>query len=482
MTQKEKATAYDEAVKRAKKEKEKSRNLGLLEFIEDTFPELRDSEDEKARKELISFLQLPHPQFVGERKQEKWIDWLEKQVPIDEEKVLIGARKDVALSIMNFLNRNTLGMDLSSMECADLESAVIDSDWSKVYDYMKKKLENQGEQKETLKKVPIWKHWKDGIAGNGEGKPIYLVKIGNTHSLKSCLGFECDYIELSELDNLMFEKQNEQIPTDNPGPKFHEGDWTVSNLDGMVRRISEVHFDGYNSYYVINGKSVNFKEYDILHHRWSIEDVKPGDILSNGKMIVIFKKFEEPLYKQHIIAYIGLDNFGRIQITNEHWELGIDKAKPATKEKCDLLFQKMKEYGYTWNSEKKELLKIEEELTDFEKSLKHVMIETLECGDTRNLKADAEMLLRLAQKHTEWSEEDEKMLNSIIENFGDGKTSNMLQEYWLKSLKPQKQWKPSKEQMEALKASYLYWKGITKEIPYAEKLESLYEQLKKLTE
>lgn len=34
-----------------------------------------------------------------------------------------------------------------------------------------------------------------------------------------------------------------------------------------------------------------------------------------------------------------------------------------------------------------------------------------------------------------WSEEDEKMLNSIIEDFGDGKTSNVLQEYWLKSLK-----------------------------------------------
>lgn len=43
------------------------------------FPELKESEDERIRKELIGFLQLPHPQFVGERKQEKWIAWLEKQ-------------------------------------------------------------------------------------------------------------------------------------------------------------------------------------------------------------------------------------------------------------------------------------------------------------------------------------------------------------------------------------------------------------------
>ena len=31
---------------------------------------------------------------------------------------------------------------------------------------------------------------------------------------------------------------------------------------------------------------------------------------------------------------------------------------PATKEQCDILFQKMKESGYMWDSEKKELIKI----------------------------------------------------------------------------------------------------------------------------
>lgn len=47
--------------------------------LEHILPELAESEDERTRKEIISFLQLPHPQFVGERKQEKWIAWLEKQ-------------------------------------------------------------------------------------------------------------------------------------------------------------------------------------------------------------------------------------------------------------------------------------------------------------------------------------------------------------------------------------------------------------------
>lgn len=66
-------------------------------------------------------------------------------------------------------------------------------------------------QEQEPKKVSIWKHWKNGIAGNGEGRQVYLIKTGNTYDLSSCLGFECDYIELSELDDLMLEKQDKHL-------------------------------------------------------------------------------------------------------------------------------------------------------------------------------------------------------------------------------------------------------------------------------
>lgn len=52
------------------------------------------------------------------------------------------------------------------------------------------------------KKTSIWNHWKDGIAGNGEGKLIYLIKDGDDYSLSSVLGHECDYVLLSDLDKL----------------------------------------------------------------------------------------------------------------------------------------------------------------------------------------------------------------------------------------------------------------------------------------
>ena len=97
-------------------------------------------------------------------------------------------------------------------------------------------LEKQGKQNN----VSIWKHWKDGIAGNGEGKLIYLVKSDNTYSLSSCLSFECDYIELSELDKLMVEKQGE------PQDKGEISDeWTEEDINLLGDIILDLECVGY---------------------------------------------------------------------------------------------------------------------------------------------------------------------------------------------------------------------------------------------
>ena len=74
--------AYKEALERARESYRKSIEQGWTcdkEIYEQIFPELRDSEDERIGKEIIQFLQLPHPQFVGKRDHEKWITWLEKK-------------------------------------------------------------------------------------------------------------------------------------------------------------------------------------------------------------------------------------------------------------------------------------------------------------------------------------------------------------------------------------------------------------------
>ena len=139
MTQEEKAKAYDKALEIAKAWCKLDNNDLCNDDLETLFPELKESEDEKIRKDVLAFIRR-EGQHIDKYKWHKWITWLEKQ----------------------------------------------------------------GEKQ---KKVSIWKHWKDGIAGNGEGKQIYLTKTGNIYDISSCLGCECDYIELSELDSLLRDKQ-----------------------------------------------------------------------------------------------------------------------------------------------------------------------------------------------------------------------------------------------------------------------------------
>ena len=142
-------------------------------------------------------------------------------------------------------------------------------------------------------------------------------------------------------------------------PRFKVGDWVVfNNSHNSIYQISEIR----DSYYMLTNThggsmSLSFSQEEFIRP-WTIGDAKDGDILTGGKKIVIFNKLEEPAYKQHIIAYIGLDLSGRLQITEDTWQLGVDKAMPATKEQRDLLFRKMKEAGYEWDEKKKELRKI----------------------------------------------------------------------------------------------------------------------------
>jgi flavodoxin len=78
MTQEDKAKAYDEALERARKWEG---NPAAVDYI---FPKIKESEDEKIRKELISFVRgfiecHDKPYAERDEKYESWLAWLEKQ-------------------------------------------------------------------------------------------------------------------------------------------------------------------------------------------------------------------------------------------------------------------------------------------------------------------------------------------------------------------------------------------------------------------
>lgn len=198
------------------------------------------------------------------------------------------------------------------------------------------------------KKMPALKHWKDGIAGNGEGKPIYLTKVGNTYSLTSCLGLECDYIELSELDKLLSEKQGEQKP------KFNAGDWITTKDSTTPLLIKRVDVD--NNKYEVRASSCDIKGFpkidyiDNLYHLWTIKDAKDGDVLVSNNSVFIFKK--EYLAGKPT-AYCGIMNGQFIQAQDGCWTN--EPCHPASGVDSNFLLLTIRNRGYRFDFINKEL-------------------------------------------------------------------------------------------------------------------------------
>ena len=153
------------------------------------------------------------------------------------------------------------------------------------------------------------------------------------------------------------EIQGEQKPADKVEPKFHEGDWVVYNNDicQIVKRE-----EGCNKLVTVFGI-----EKELVNERnlstarlWTIDDAKEGDVLvDEDNNIGLYSGEKDDLY-WHSCIYLGCDGYirGGFRIGGYHTH---KNTKPATEEQRDMLFHKMKETGYEWDAEKKELKKIE---------------------------------------------------------------------------------------------------------------------------
>lgn len=355
-----------------------------------------------------------------------YANWLEKQVPIDEEKVLIGARKDIALSIMNFLDRCTTGMCLSNMECADLESAVVDSDWSKVYDYMKKKLDKQGKQK-SLDYENINIQQKD-FAPKSAMEAAKEKKIDNANKVE---------------------------------PRFHEGEWIT---DGCLHcKISDVLDDRY----IVDTKfgkrsAIPFKR-ENNYHLWSIQDAKDGDILIYNDSIFIF----DEIYENDLIYY-GIYEHNKFH-NDKYYSfldlntININNIYPATKEQRDTLEKAMTDAGYTFDFEKKELKKLgqsevtktsdQEEIAEIPFGAKDSELQEATYFIPKGFYAeidDDKVVIKKGEKPATWSEEDEL---SCFESALFTAFSDAWQSYLLGEEVNVKRWakEQSKELLEAAK-------------------------------
>jgi hypothetical protein len=316
MTQEEKAKRYDEALERARKLQENSNGMILKKWLWNIFPELKENEDERIRKELIELISYMHD---ADPRKRDWIEWLKKQ----------------------------------------------------------------GEVKETL-----------------------CEKCKKAQPSHSCQ-------DITALGRCAVE--NEQKVE----PKFHEGEW-ITNGD-YTWKIVEVK----PLYYILQSQDGNIIVDDTISHAdehfhsFTIKDARDGDVLCcESGWTCIFKTLNSDNIS--FSSYCFMDNTGWFCETGSEshtLEKAFIKAYngeiyPSTKEQRDLLFQKMKEAGYMFDFEKKELKKIENKKVVFKKD----------------------------EKSTAWSKNDDYNVQCLIAKVTyDIQKGNVGRNYklidWLKSLK-----------------------------------------------
>jgi len=309
-------------------------------------------------------------------------------------------------------------------------------------------------------------------------------------------------VNLSQLNRVAKkdEKQGEQKPTDNIEPKFKVGDFIVN--DYCIGKVIELTND---AYLLDTGQGVPFScEHNA--HLWTIQDAKDGDVLATLDYILIFKEF---LKNDGGISYchydFGAGNPQFIWSEDKNWYFGKEAiVYPATKEQRDLLFQKMKEAGYEWDAEKKEVKKIEENFfwSEDDENIRQWIISDINklhyLKKKSSIIANKEInwlksLKDRVQPKQEWSEEDEEMYKEVLTNIIYAKNDLKVKEClglskramkafnWFskryKSLKPQNTWRPSDAQMASITCVV---RNMKESACYDSELVSLLNDLKKL--
>jgi hypothetical protein len=304
---------YKEALERAKdlisrckSNRDRRTMIYRVEDIEHIFPELKESKDEKVRKALIALLKfgLEDDSAIApgfNETKEQALAWLEKQ------------GKSNPYSGVGFdCYGHHWGM------CARDNGVEI------IFD---------GELKAFL-----------------SSEKSFLYPIHHQSYLKPKSAFKG--LQEEKVDNAnKFE------------PKFKVGDWVVVTVEDLSATLQIANVDMNKELYWFDDDLLYlpFADEECLR-LWTIEDAKAGDVLYySDDIIVIFKYFHDD---SSFCSYCYIDG-GVFYTSNDRtpvWWVN-NVFYPATEEQRDILFAKMKEAGYLWDADKKELV---EQMTDEE--------------------------------------------------------------------------------------------------------------------
>ena len=213
-------------------------------------------------------------------------------------------------------------------------------------------LEKQGEHANFRSKIQVG----DKVTRNEDGMLVNLSQLDRVAKKHNITG-----IGSKNAQGKLGEMIKNLKPADKVEPKFKVGDWILIDNPCQIESIDN------NGNYVV--QYCDTEETHILsrnfcdsHFRlWTIQDAKDGDVLANGTIVLIVDHLGTFESRPIIYSWYFADSkkfYGMGTSEPDRWE--VKGFTPATKEQRDTLFTKMKESGYEWDSEKKELKKIEQ--------------------------------------------------------------------------------------------------------------------------
>lgn len=140
---------------------------------------------------------------------------------------------------------------------------------------------------------------------------------------------------------------------DKAKPKFHKGEWIIFN--GSILLVNEV----VQGYYRTISRDGIYNSYDwgidYAARRWTIEDAKDGDVLTSHECYVIFKEIDGLNIKCYFTYHLNVGYIPEFYVNTLQNKTAFC---PVSKEECKILFEKINEFGYKWDSENKKLIKI----------------------------------------------------------------------------------------------------------------------------
>ena len=282
---KEKAKAYDEALEKARQEYNTTENVERKQWLEELFPELVESEDEKIRKELIDIVAKSPITFAFEDKS-KVLSWLEKQG--EQTDKIVERAKTEKQRVLITESDGEANIDWDTRSLQDVKLLLEYG-----LDYVNK-LEKQGGEKPADKVEPKFKVGNIIRLKDGDGLEWTVEEVLNNGYYTIVCADRDDFIQLDDKWELVEQK-----------PVWSEEDEnTIKVLMNIIRK-SEI-IDS-----IIYTDSLKEKLYDWLKslrpqpkQEWSEEDEKMLNRIiedfSDGKVSNILEIYWLKSIKQRI--------------------------------------------------------------------------------------------------------------------------------------------------------------------------------------